>query len=160
MTRTVDAVAMDFDGVLTDGTFWWGPAGEEWKRLSFADVMGVSLGSRAGLRFAIVSGEDSPLIDRYADKLNIVDLYKGCKDKRAALEDFARRIGTDLSRIAFIGDDVNDLGAMAVAGFSAAPADAHPDVLAAVKRVLVHRGGRGAVRELVDAILAEGAIAS
>ena len=160
MTRTVDAIAMDFDGVLTDGTFWWGPAGEEWKRLSFTDVMGVSLGSRAGLRFAIISGEDSSLIDRYAAKLKIVDLYKGCKDKRGALEDFARRIETDLSRIAFIGDDVNDLGAMAVAGLSAAPADAHPSVLAAVTCALVHRGGRGAVRELVDAILADKVIAS
>jgi len=155
MTRPVDAVAMDFDGVLTDGTFWWGPGGEEWKRLSFTDVMGVSLGTRAGLRFAIISGEDSPLIDRYAAKMKIVDLYKGCKDKRGALEDFARRIDTALSRIAFIGDDVNDLGAMAIAGLSAAPADAHPSVRASVGRVLVHRGGRGAVRELVDAILAE-----
>ena len=155
MTRPIDAIAMDFDGVLTDGTFWWGPDGEEWKRLSFTDVMGVSLGSRAGLRFAIISGEDSPLIDRYAAKLCITDLYKGCKDKRSALEDFARRIAIDLSRIAFIGDDVNDLAAMGIAGLSAAPADAHPGVRAVVGRVLAHRGGRGAVRELIDSLLGD-----
>lgn len=155
MTRRIDMVAMDFDGVLTDGTFWWGPGGEEWKRLSFADVMGVSLGSRAGLRFTIISGEDSPLIDRYAARMGIADVYKGCKDKRSALEDFANCRGTDLTRVAYVGDDINDLPALAIAGLSAAPADAHPSVLRSVGRVLAHRGGRGAVRELVDTILAD-----
>jgi 3-deoxy-D-manno-octulosonate 8-phosphate phosphatase (KDO 8-P phosphatase) len=155
MTRVIDTVAMDFDGVLTDGTFWWGPGGEEWKRLAFSDVMGVSLGTRAGLRFAIISGEDSPLIDRYAAKMKITELYKGCKDKRGALEDLAGRFGTDLARVAYIGDDVNDLPALAIAGLSAAPADAHPSVRQSVHRVLAHCGGRGAVRELVDAILAD-----
>jgi 3-deoxy-D-manno-octulosonate 8-phosphate phosphatase (KDO 8-P phosphatase) len=155
MMRLIDTVAMDFDGVLTDGTFWWGPNGEEWKRLAYSDVMGVSLGKRAGLRFAIISGEDSPLIDRYAAKMGIVELYKGCKDKRGALEDLSDRFDKDLTRVAFVGDDVNDLPAMAIAGLSAAPADAHPTVLKAVDHVLVHRGGHGAVRELVDRILAE-----
>lgn len=155
MTRRIDLVAMDFDGVLTDGTFWWGPGGDEWKRLAFSDVMGVSLGTRAGLRFAIISGEDSPLIDRYAAKMGIADLYKGCRDKRSALEDFARRAGTGLARIAYIGDDVNDLPALAIAGLSAAPADAHPTVRRSVLRVLEHAGGHGAVRELIDAILAD-----
>ncbi len=155
MTRSIVAVAMDFDGVLTDGTFCWGPGGEEWKRLSFTDVMGVSIGTRAGLRFAIISGEDSPLVDRYATKMAIADVYKGCKDKRAALEDFARRVNAEPSRVAYIGDDVNDLSAMAIAGLSAAPADAHATVLQAVHRILAHRGGRGAVRELIDGILAD-----
>jgi 3-deoxy-D-manno-octulosonate 8-phosphate phosphatase (KDO 8-P phosphatase) len=159
MTRRIQTVAMDFDGVLTDGTFWWGPSGEEWKRLAFADVMGVSLGTRAGLRFAIISGEDSPLIDRYAAKLGIVDLYKGCKDKRSALEDLAGRVGTELTRVAYIGDDVNDLPALAIAGLSAAPADAHPTVRRSVQRVLANAGGHGAVRELVDAILADESVA-
>ena len=153
MTRGIDAIAMDFDGVLTDGTFWWGPTGDQWKRLSFTDVMGVAIGTRAGLRFAIISGEDSPLVDRYASKMAIADVYKGCKDKRAALEDFARRTDIDLTRIAYIGDDVNDLSAMAIAGLSAAPSDAHASVLRSVHRVLAHPGGRGAVRELVDGIL-------
>ena len=56
--KSVKAVALDVDGVLTDGTFWWGPGGEEWKRFSFRDVMGVSLGRKAGLRFALISGAE------------------------------------------------------------------------------------------------------
>jgi 3-deoxy-D-manno-octulosonate 8-phosphate phosphatase (KDO 8-P phosphatase) len=159
MNQRIDAIAMDFDGVLTDGAFWWGPDGAEWKRLSFTDVMGVSLGSKAGLRFAIISGEDSPLIDRYAQKMGIVDLFKGCKDKRAALIEFSRRHQFELARVAYIGDDVNDLGAMGISGLSAAPADAHPSVRAAVHRVLAKRGGQGAVRELIDGVLAANAVA-
>lgn len=57
---SIKAIALDFDGVLTDGGFWWGPDGEEWKRLSFADVMGVSMARKAGLAVTVISGEDSP----------------------------------------------------------------------------------------------------
>ena len=160
MSRPVDAIAMDFDGVLTDGTFWWGPDGEEWKQLSFTDVMGVSLGTKRGLRFAIISGEESPLIDRYAKKMKIDDVFKGCRNKGAALIAFSERHRLELSRVAYIGDDVNDLPALRIAGLSAAPSDAHPEVRAAVDRVLTRPGGRGAIRELIDAVLAESLSAS
>ena len=99
----IKAVALDVDGVLTDGTFWWGPDGEEWKRFSFRDVMGVSLGRKAGLRFALISGEDSSLVDRYAHKMSIMDVYKGCKDKASALRDFVRKHALDLGRCASWG---------------------------------------------------------
>lgn len=150
----IRAIALDVDGVLTDGTFWWGPNGEEFKRLSFADVMGVSLGRKAGLRFALISGEDSPLVDRFAHKMGIEDVHKGCKDKAAALRAFAQRRGLALSQVAFMGDDVNDLPALAVAGLSAAPASAHESVRSAVRLVVDKNGGDGAVRALVDCILA------
>jgi 3-deoxy-D-manno-octulosonate 8-phosphate phosphatase (KDO 8-P phosphatase) len=151
----IKLIAMDVDGVLTDGSFWWGPNGEEWKRFHFADIMGLSRARKAGLKLALISGEDSPLIDRYATKMGIVDLYKGCKDKRAALEDLAGRLGVELAHVAYIGDDVNDLPALAIAGLSAAPADAHPTIRRSVHRLLKHFGGHGAVRELVDEILAD-----
>jgi 3-deoxy-D-manno-octulosonate 8-phosphate phosphatase (KDO 8-P phosphatase) len=147
-------VALDVDGVLTDGTFWWGPGGEEWKRFSFADVMGISRGTRAGLSFALISGEDSPLIERYAAKLKIAEVHKGCKDKAAALRGVSERLGTSLDHICFVGDDVNDLPALDLAGLSAAPADAQPQVRTAVKMRLSQPGGRGAVRELIEFILA------
>ena len=85
----IRAVALDVDGVLTDGGFWWGPGGEEWKRFCFADIMGVSLARRAGLQLALISGEDSPLVDRYAQKMHIQHVVKGCRDKAAALREFA-----------------------------------------------------------------------
>lgn len=149
----IKAIALDVDGVLTDGGFWWGPNGEEWKRFCFADVMGISLGKKAGLIFALISGEDSPLVDRFAAKMGITDVFKGCKDKAAALRVFAARHTLDLRDIAFMGDDVNDLGAMAIAGLSAAPANAVPEVLASATCSMAVNGGGGAVRQLVDRVL-------
>lgn len=146
-------MVMDVDGVLTDGTFWWGAGGEEWKRFSFADVMGVSRGQAAGLIFGLVSGEASPLVDRFASKMGILEVHSGCKDKGAAVRHFAERQNIPLARICFVGDDVNDLAAMAIVGMSAAPANAQPVVLAAASVRLTFPGGQGAVRELIEIIL-------
>jgi len=150
----IKAIALDIDGVLTDGNFYWGFNGEELKKFSFADIMGVSLGRQAGLIFALISGEDNTLIDRFADKMGIVDIYRGSKDKAAALNDFSQKYDLELSQICFMGDDVNDLKALALAGLSVAPANAHHKVKEQVKLVTKKSGGQGAVRELVDLILA------
>jgi 3-deoxy-D-manno-octulosonate 8-phosphate phosphatase (KDO 8-P phosphatase) len=151
----IRGLALDVDGVLTDGTVWWGPRGEEFKRFSFVDIMGVSRACKAGLIVALISGEESPLVDRYAEQFAITDCFKGCKDKAAALREFAKRRGLPLTEICFMGDDVNDLGAMAIAGFAAAPANAHRTAREQAKLVTERRGGEGAVRELVDLILSQ-----
>lgn len=153
MIRSIKAVVLDVDGVLTDGGFWWGPDGQEWKRFSFADVMGVSLGRKAGLIVALISGEDSPLVDRFALKMGITDIHKNCKEKAEALRRFARQHTLELEEICFMGDDVNDLEALGIVGLSAAPADARPEVLAKAGFVAAHGGGHGAVRDLIDSIL-------
>jgi 3-deoxy-D-manno-octulosonate 8-phosphate phosphatase (KDO 8-P phosphatase) len=150
----IRAVALDVDGVLTDGGLWWGPGNEEWKRFCFADIMGLSLARRAGFGLALISGENSPLVDRFAEKLHIRHVTKGSRDKAAALRAFAADAGLNLTEICFIGDDVNDLPAMAIAGFSAAPANAARDVLARVDFIAKNAGGNGAVRELIEALLA------
>lgn len=149
----IKAVVLDVDGVLTDGTFWWGASGEEYKRFFFADVMGISLGIKAGLIFALISGENSPLVDRFAEKMGITDVHKGCKDKAFALQSFVQKYNIALSEVCFMGDDVNDLNAMALVGLSAAPANAHDSVKEKVMLITKHSGGQGAVRELVDLIL-------
>ena len=152
--QKIRGLAIDVDGVLTDGGLWWGPNGEEWKRFCFADIMGVSLARRAGFILALISGENSPLVDRYAEKMLIKHLVKGCRDKASAVRDFASVAGVSLAEICFMGDDVNDLPAMAISGFSAAPANAAAVVLKRVNFVTKAAGGNGAVRELVDALLA------
>jgi 3-deoxy-D-manno-octulosonate 8-phosphate phosphatase (KDO 8-P phosphatase) len=148
------AIALDVDGVLTDGGVWWGPNGEEWKRFSFADIMGVSLAKKAGLIVTLISGEDSPLVDRFAAKMGLADYTKGSKDKAAALRAFAGRHQLSLAEICFMGDDVNDLPAMRIAGFAAAPATANPAARAEADIVTDAPAGNGAVRELVDRALA------
>src|ERR1700726_4949882 len=151
--KHLKAIALDVDGVLTDGGVWWGPNGEEWKRFCYADIMGVSLAMKSGLIVALISGEDSPLVDRFAVKMGITDIEKNCKDKARALRVFAERRRLALNEITFMGDDVNDLDAMDIAGLAAAPADAVSLALERATFISAKHGGHGAVRELVDAIL-------
>jgi 3-deoxy-D-manno-octulosonate 8-phosphate phosphatase (KDO 8-P phosphatase) len=154
---TLQAIAFDVDGVLTDGTLIWSPTGEESKRFSFADIMGISLLRRLGLKMALISGEPSPLVDRYAEKMHIPFVVKGTRDKAAALRDFTTKFEISLEQTCFFGDDVNDLSAMEIAGLCACPCDAAAEVLAHVAEhgyVAPLPGGLGAVRSFADAILA------
>jgi 3-deoxy-D-manno-octulosonate 8-phosphate phosphatase (KDO 8-P phosphatase) len=154
---TLGAIAFDVDGVLTDGTFVWSPTGEESKRFSFTDIMGVSLLRRVGLKMALVSGEPSPLVDRYAEKMSIPFVVKGTRDKAAALREFTAKSEVPLERACFFGDDINDLSAMEIAGVCACPSNAAREVLAYVEEhgyVSPLPGGNGAVRSFADAIIA------
>jgi 3-deoxy-D-manno-octulosonate 8-phosphate phosphatase (KDO 8-P phosphatase) len=116
--------------------------------------MGLSLASKAGLRIALISGEASPLVDRLAAKLGVTDVYKGCKDKAQALRTLAENHHLHLEEICFMGDDVNDISALEIAGLAAAPADARPAVIAKCAYITLSGGGNGAVREVVDYLLA------
>ncbi len=147
------AIALDVDGVLTDGRGWWGPDGQEWRHFCFADIAGVSLARKAGLAIALISGEDSPVLDRFASKMGIVHVEKNCKDKAGALKRFAEAAALSLSEVCFMGDDVNDLGAMQLAGLAAAPANAQPAIRQCAAFVANSNGGNGAVRELIDAVI-------
>jgi 3-deoxy-D-manno-octulosonate 8-phosphate phosphatase (KDO 8-P phosphatase) len=154
---TLGAIAFDVDGVLTDGTFVWSPSGEESKRFSFTDIMGISLLRRLGLKMALVSGEPSPLVDRYAEKMNIPFVVKGTRDKAAALREFTAKFEVPLERACFFGDDINDLSAMEIAGVCACPSNAAVEVLAYIEEhgyVSPLPGGNGAVRSFADAIIA------
>jgi 3-deoxy-D-manno-octulosonate 8-phosphate phosphatase (KDO 8-P phosphatase) len=150
MIPDIKAVALDVDGVLTDGAFLWDTNGGEIKRFSFRDVMGIARATRSGIKFALISGEKNSIIDRYAAKLEIAHVWQGCKDKAAALREFAELQSLGLEKICFMGDDINDLSAMELAGFTAAPADAHESVLEVVKLVTKRLAGNGAVREMLD----------
>ncbi len=149
----IKAIALDVDGVLTDGTFWWDGAEVELKRFSFRDIMGIARASREGIIFALISGEKNPIVDRYAVKMGITHVWQGCKEKDKALREFSEKCGIPLAEIAFMGDDVNDLAALALAGFTATPADAHHSVRSIVRLVTKSPGGLGAVREMLDYLI-------
>ena len=134
MIPDIKAVALDVDGVLTDGTFLWDTNGGEIKRFSFRDIMGIARATRSGIKFALISGEKNVIVDRYAAKLEIAHVWQGCKDKAAALHEFADLQSLGLEKICFMGDDINDLPAMQLAGFTAAPG---------VPRGTEHNGGNG-----------------
>ena len=150
----IKAVMMDVDGVLTDGSVMLDGEGHEMKRISFADIMGVSLGRRSGLLFALVSGEDGPTLDHIARKLGVDEIYRGCKDKAGAVREFAARHDLDLADICFIGDDVNDIAALEISGLAAAPSSAQSAAIAKATLITVNGGGSGSVREVIDRLLA------
>jgi 3-deoxy-D-manno-octulosonate 8-phosphate phosphatase (KDO 8-P phosphatase) len=153
----LQAIAFDVDGVLTDGTLLWSTAGNELKRFSYADIMGIALLRRLDIKMALISGEPSPLVDRFAEKLRIPFVAKDVRDKAAALRDFTAKSGVSLQHTCFFGDDVNDLGAMEIAGLCACPSNAAAEVLAHVAGhgfVAAMPGGHGAVRAFADAIFA------
>ena len=145
---------MDVDGVLTDGTVSLDEDGRQRKSVSFADIMGVSVGRRAGLRFALISGESGPVLDHIAAKFGISDVFGGCKDKAGALREFAERYDLGLEEICYIGDDVNDVSALEICGLAAVPPQAHDTARAHARLVTTRPAGAGSVREVIDAILA------
>jgi 3-deoxy-D-manno-octulosonate 8-phosphate phosphatase (KDO 8-P phosphatase) len=149
----IKAIALDVDGVLTDGTVWLDETGRESKRVSFADIMGVSMGRHAGLLFAFVSGESGPCLDQIAAKFGVSEVYASCKDKAAAVRDFGARHELALAEVCFIGDDINDVSALEICGLGVTPASAHPAAISAAAVVTVRPGGAGSVREVVDGLL-------
>ena len=148
----VDAVVTDFDGVHTDDTVLVGQSGEEFVTVSRADGMGVSRLRAAGIPVLILSTETNPVVSARARKLG-VDVRQGSADKAGTLTAWAAERGIPLDRIAYLGNDINDLGCLELVGWPVAVPEAHPRVLAAARVVLASPGGDGAVRELADAVL-------
>jgi 3-deoxy-D-manno-octulosonate 8-phosphate phosphatase (KDO 8-P phosphatase) len=150
-------VLTDNDGVLTDTGVYYGPTGEVFKRFSIRDGMAVRLLRSAGIETAIITGETSPSIRRRAEKLKMRFLYLGIDDKRLHLENILASTRLGAHQIAFIGDDVNDLGiieAIRAEGLTGAPSDAMPQVAGAVHYRCATPGGRGAFREFADWLIA------
>jgi 3-deoxy-D-manno-octulosonate 8-phosphate phosphatase (KDO 8-P phosphatase) len=145
----------DVDGVLTDNGVYYSAAGEEMKRFSIRDGMGVErLRKVCKIDTGIITGENSPSVSRRAEKLKIEELHLGIKDKLSCLKEIVERRGLLLSEVAYIGDDVNDLEVMQHVGLSACPKDALPIVIEAVDFVCEIKGGDGAFREFAEFLIA------
>ncbi|HKP08457.1 MAG TPA: acylneuraminate cytidylyltransferase [Microbacterium sp.] len=148
----VDAVVTDFDGVHTDDTVHVDQNGVESVTVSRSDGMGVGMLRAAGIPFLILSTEANPVVSARARKLG-VDVRQAASDKAAVLREWAGEQGIPLSRIAYLGNDVNDLGCLEQVGWPVAVPDAHPLVLSTARVVLVRPGGAGAVRDLAERVL-------
>jgi YrbI family 3-deoxy-D-manno-octulosonate 8-phosphate phosphatase len=149
----VDALVTDFDGVHTDDRAHVDQDGRESVVVSRGDGLGVARLRRSGVPVLILSTETNGVVSRRAEKLG-VECVQALRDKASALRQWADFHGIDLERIAYVGNDVNDLPALAIVGWPVAVADARPEVRAAARLVLDHAGGAGAVREVCDRILA------
>ena len=152
--KQIRLFATDVDGVLTDAGMYYSESGDELKKFNTRDGMGIKLLQKAGIVTAIVTQERTKLVARRAEKLTIPEVHQGVMDKLALVREMAARHGFSLSQVAYIGDDVNDLETLKAVGFSATPADGLPQVAAVVDYVCSKKGGEGAVREIIEMILA------
>ncbi|GAA2623849.1 acylneuraminate cytidylyltransferase [Actinomadura fulvescens] len=148
----VDAVVTDFDGVHTDDRATVDQDARESVTVSRSDGMGVSRLRAAGVPFLILSTEVNPVVAARAAKLRVPVLH-GLDDKAAALRKWIADNGLDPARVAYAGNDVNDLGCLALVGWPIAVPGSHPLVLAAARVTLTRPGGAGAVRELCERVL-------
>lgn len=152
--KAVKLVLTDCDGVLTDTGVYYSADGEQLKRFSIRDGMGVErLRDICQLPTGIVTGEQSAILQRRADKLKITELHLGIKDKLACFERILAQHQLDWSQLAYIGDDYNDLEVLQRVGLSACPADAMPEIVQTVHYHCQTQGGQGAFREFAELII-------
>ncbi|MDD3396354.1 MAG: HAD hydrolase family protein [Acidaminococcaceae bacterium] len=151
--QQIKLLALDIDGVMTDGGLNIGDRGEIFKRFNAHDGLGISAASRNGMKIVFITGRVGGVVLQRASELGIAKVCSGVVDKRKALIDVAAEFGVPLTEVAFMGDDLNDLPALSVAGLTLAPANASEDVKAVVDYVTAKSGGNGAVREVIELIL-------
>lgn len=150
----IDALVTDFDGVHTNDTAIVSADGSEHVQVSRSDGMGVARLKAAGIPFLILSSETNPIVRARAKKLG-VDVLQGISNKADALNAWLSANRLDPARVAYVGNDVNDLPAMRLVGWPIAVADARPEAKAAARLLLTKNGGHGAVREICETILAD-----
>lgn len=157
MTRALDssrldALLFDFDGVLTDNRVLVLDDGREAVSCNRADGLAFDFLRDAGMPAHILSTETNPVVSARAAKLGI-EAFTGLGDKAMKVGELCREKGYEASRLMFVGNDVNDLKAMALVGYPVAVADAHEAVREAAWRVLETRGGAGVAREIVESVV-------
>lgn len=151
--RPIRAVALDVDGVLTDGAVYSSDSREELQKFSRVDGKGIELLKRNKLDVWVISSENSRIVRRRCEKLGITSVFLGVKDKLKCVQELSKNNRLKRQEICFIGDDVQDIPIMEWVGFSAAPQNAVDKVKRKVSYLCSHYGGRGAVREVIDLIL-------
>jgi 3-deoxy-D-manno-octulosonate 8-phosphate phosphatase (KDO 8-P phosphatase) len=154
--RKIRLLALDVDGVLTDGTIWLSPKGEVTKRFHIRDGLSLMLLRRHGVELAILSGREDAATARRAEDLGIRHVLQGLKKKLPAATSLAKKLGLSLDQVAFMGDDINDVALIGAVGLGCAPADGCHEALEAARFVAPHGGGQGAVRDLAELLLKAG----
>jgi 3-deoxy-D-manno-octulosonate 8-phosphate phosphatase (KDO 8-P phosphatase) len=146
---SLSLLVFDFDGVMTDNRVFIFEDGREAVACNRADGLGVDMLRAAGYDMIILSTETNSVVAQRAKKMKLV-CHQGIGDKGKTLQDIAKQAAVPLDAIAMVGNDVNDMPAMQIAGWRVAPADAHPSILAIADHVTAAKGGEGVIRELAD----------
>lgn len=151
----IKLVLTDIDGVWTDGGMYYDQTGNEWKKFNTSDSAGVLFCHRLDIPVGILTGEDTEIVKRRAEKVKIDYLFQGVKNKLETASELCKKLNISLKEVAYIGDDIIDLELLAAVGVSGAPANAPEYVQKRVDIVTRKSGGEGAFREFVEKIFAD-----
>ena len=150
----IQLLALDVDGVLSDGTLYFTANGDEIKGFNILDGLGLKQVMEAGITVAVITGRRSPLTEKRITDLGIRHLIQGREDKRVALQELSEQLGIRGPQIAYMGDDLPDLAAIRMAGLGITVPNGHWFVRRHADHCTESAGGRGAVREVCDMLLA------
>ena len=151
--ENIQLVIFDIDGVLTDGTLYYGEQGEVIKPFNVKDGVGFGLLKDNGIEVAVITAKQSAPLARRMKDLKVQNFFPGCHDKKSAFDDLKEKLGLVNDQIAYVGDDVLDLPVMKEIGLAIAPADAYFLVLDMADKVTTAAGGKGVVREVADLLV-------
>jgi 3-deoxy-D-manno-octulosonate 8-phosphate phosphatase (KDO 8-P phosphatase) len=149
----VKILAMDVDGTLTDGKIYMSANGELMKAFNIKDGYAIARLRDYGIKPVIITGRSSEIVKQRCAELKIEELHQGIENKSYKLRDVCEKQHVELSQVAYMGDDLNDLSCMKICGYSACPSDAMIQVKDSVSYVCKAKGGEGAVREFIDHII-------
>jgi 3-deoxy-D-manno-octulosonate 8-phosphate phosphatase, YrbI family len=149
----IKLVLTDIDGVWTDGGMYYDQTGNEWKKFNTSDSAGVVFLRLLDIPVGIITGENTQIVQRRADKLKIKHLHMGVMNKLEVAEKLCAELNISLQEVAFIGDDLNDAHLLKAVGFSAIPANSAKYMEQFARLRLSKRGGEGAFREFVEILL-------
>lgn len=148
-------ILTDIDGVWTDGGMYYDQEGVELKKFHTYDSAGVLFAHHLGIPVGILTGENTNIVNRRANKLKVDYLHLGCKNKVAIAENLCSQLGITLSDVAYIGDDLNDIALLKLVGWAGVPSSAPEYVRALANVSLSKKGGEGVFREFVETILSK-----
>lgn len=150
----IKAIFFDVDGVLTNGKIIYDDAGRETKHFNVKDGQIISFLKKAGIITGAISGRESDSVSRRCAELKIDFCHQGILDKASTFEKLVKHYQLKQREVAFIGDDINDLGVFALSGFSVCPADTFDYIKSKADLVTLAKGGNGVLREVADLVLA------
>jgi len=148
-------VLTDIDGVWTDGGMFYDQTGNEWKKFNTSDSAGILFCKKMNIPIGIITGEDTEIVKRRADKLKVDYLFLGIQDKLSVVEKLRKQLNIKWEDIAYIGDDINDIKVLSKAGITGVPNNAPKYIKKYATVKLNKNGGEGVFREFVETIFGE-----
>ena len=154
LSSDIKIVVSDFDGIFTDNSVYILNKDTKLKKLSFKDLMGVSIAVKNGIKVAIISGEKSPEIDYIAEKFSLKDIHQGIREKLPVLEKIKQKYSLKDDEILYIGDDINDIACLNSVKYAITVEEANHKVKQVPHiQITTANAGNGAFREIIDNIM-------